>query len=457
MMRPEVAGKTAIVVGLGRSGVEAARLLLALGARVVANDAAPLSRLSDAARSLSTAGAELVTGGHDAAPWTSASLIVLSPGVPPLAQVVQAEARGALVVGEIDLAWRVFGGALPTVAIGGTNGKSTTTTLVGEMLAADGKQPFVGGNLGVPLAEVAPRPGLDVSFGSLVLEISSFQAERMPAFRPDAATLLNITDDHLDRYASFDDYADAKGNMLVHMRSSGVVVIPHGDVACARQAARSQARVVTFGVEGDVQITPEAIVDHVTGRRYERGAILLRGEHNALNVAASIALATGVGVSEGAIREALGSFAGLAHRIALVTTVGGVRYYDDSKGTNVGASVAALLGLSEPKVVLVAGGRDKLGSYGPLVEALRKKGRGAVLIGEAAARIAEAIGDAVPTALASSMSDAVEKAAAMAAPGDAVLLSPACSSFDMFRDYKDRGDKFVQAVRALATAQKGAK
>jgi UDP-N-acetylmuramoylalanine--D-glutamate ligase len=416
---------------------------------VVATDSAPLEKLSADARSLAgIEGISLVVGGHDGVPWRTAAAIVVSPGVPAIAPVVDADAHGVMVIGELDLSWQLAG-KLPTVAIGGTNGKSTTTTLVGEILEKDGRRTFTGGNLGTPLSAVVPAAG-NAPFDVLVLEVSSFQAERMPAFAPQAATILNVTADHLDRYASFDDYAAAKGNMLVHMAPDGVVVIPDHDEACRKQASRSKARTVTFGVNGDVRIEADVIVDHTSGRRYPRAEIRLTGAHNAENVAASIALVTAMGASEEAIRATLAEFRGLSHRIEVVADVDGVRYYDDSKGTNVGASVAALRGLPEPKAVLIAGGRDKLGSYEPLVQALRERGRGLVVIGEAAERIASAATGAVETVRAASMDEAVAQARSLARPGDAVLLSPACSSFDMFRDYKHRGDEFARAVRALA-------
>jgi UDP-N-acetylmuramoylalanine--D-glutamate ligase len=447
-----LSGKTVVVVGLGKSGVSAARLCSSRGAKVIANDAAPLDRLSPEARALAgESGVTVMAGGHENVPFREADLVVVSPGVPPLPVYAELDARGIPVVGELDLAWQLVAD-VPTAAIGGTNGKSTTTSLVADMLEAAGKRTFAGGNLGTPLSDIAieRKEGAPSAYDALVLEVSSFQAERMPTFHPRAATLLNITPDHLDRYPSLQAYADAKGNMLAHMGADDVVVIPHGDNDCLQQARRSRARIVTFGHEGDVRYTADRIVDSVHGTSYLRGAIKLTGNHNALNVCASIALASALGASADAIATSLGRFEGLSHRIAFAGEIEGVRYYDDSKGTNVGASVAALRGLSEAKAVLIAGGRDKLGSYEPLVEALVERGRGVVLIGEAAPRIAEALGARVPHVIAATMEDAVEKAAAMAQRGDAVLLSPACSSFDMFRDYKHRGDVFVAAVTALA-------
>lgn len=432
-----------IVVGLGRSGVAAARLAVALGARVTANDAA--SRVSDDARALAELGVTLALGGHEGVAFDAADLVVVSPGVPRVPGIDAAEARGVPVIGELELAWRQLSD-VPTAAIGGTNGKSTTTTLVAEMVSAAGLRVFAGGNLGTPLAEIAAAPSRP---DALVLEVSSFQSERTPTLRPRAATILNITDDHLDRYDSFDAYADAKGNLLVPMTPDDTVVAPHGDPIVARQLGRTRARAWTFGRDGDFCVTDDAIVDRPSGRSYPRGEIALTGAHNALNAAASVAIATAMGVGEGAIRAALASFSGLAHRIAFVRELDGVRYYDDSKGTNVGASVAALTGMREPRVVLIAGGRDKLGSYGPLVEALRARGRGLVVLGEAGPRIADAAAGVVDVARARDMTDAVARARELARPGDAVLLSPACSSFDMFRDYKHRGDEFVRAVRAI--------
>jgi UDP-N-acetylmuramoylalanine--D-glutamate ligase len=439
-----LSGKRIAVVGLGASGVAAARLCLRRGARVVASDGKARDALSDEARALEGPGATLVTGGHAAARLQEADLVVVSPGVPPLPEIAAAEAAGVPVWGEVELAVRSMTHPAPIVAIGGTNGKSTTTSLVGAMLAGHGLHAFVGGNLGEPLADHA-----DERFDAIVLEVSSFQMERVDAFRPHVSALLNVTDDHLDRYASFDDYARAKGNSFRRQTEEDWAVVPFGDATCMREAKRGRARVVTFGPGGAVDVTDDAVVDRRTDERFTRAEIALTGGHNALNVAAAVACVRPFGVGGETIRRVLGDFRGLPHRTALVAEVRGVRFYDDSKGTNVGAAVTALEGLREPRAVLIAGGRDKGGSYGPLVEALARKGRAVVVLGEAADAIARAVGDRLPVRHVASMDEAVRAGAAFAEAGDAVLLSPACSSFDMFRDYKHRGDEFARAVRAL--------
>jgi UDP-N-acetylmuramoylalanine--D-glutamate ligase len=400
--------------------------------------------LDDAARGLADEGITLALGGHEEAHLSSADLVVVSPGVPSFAELDQAERSGVPVISEVELAVSALLHPAPVVAVGGTNGKSTTTCLVGAMLERQGLATFTGGNLGEPLANHA-----DERFDAIVLEVSSFQLERVKTFQPKVAILLNITDDHLDRYPTFDAYADAKGNAFCRQVASDVAVIPAFDEACERQARRGSACIVSFGPRGTVNVEDDAIVDTRTGDRFLRKDIALRGGHNALNAAAAIAAAGELGVLSSVIRDVLATFRGLPHRMAHVADVAGVHFYDDSKGTNVGASVTALFGLAEARAVLIAGGRDKGGSYEPLADALRAKGRAAVLIGEAARSIAAAIGDAVPTLHASSMREAVRMSATLAREGDAVLLSPACSSFDMFRDYKHRGDAFVSEVHAL--------
>ena len=428
----ELQGKRIVVVGLGASGVAAARLCLRRGARVVATDVKVEAALGDAARALRGEGAELAVGsdGLARAKLDAADIVVVSPGVPSSAVLEAAAARGVPIWGEVELAVRSLRTPAPVVAIGGTNGKSTTTSLAGALLEAQGLRVFTGGNLGEPLADHA-----DEAFDVIVLEVSSFQMERVDTFRPKVSVLLNVTPDHLDRYATLDAYADAKGNAFARQTPDDVAVVPEGDALCLQQARRGRARIVTFAG------LPDA---------YRGVPVALRGRHNASNAAAAIAAVAPFGVAADTIRSVLRDFRGLPHRTALVAEIRGVPYYDDSKGTNVGASVTALMGLDEAKAVLIAGGRDKGGSYAPLVEALAQKGRAAVLLGEAADTIAAAIGTTVPVRKARTMDEAVRASAELARAGDAVLLSPACSSFDMFRDYKHRGDEFVRAVEALA-------
>jgi UDP-N-acetylmuramoylalanine--D-glutamate ligase len=449
--KTKLSSSNVVVVGLGRSGVAAARLARKLGATVVGTDSAPLERLSAEARGLTDQGIEVLAGGHDHVRFDEADVVVMSPGVPSIPAVEAAGAAGTEVIGEIELAYRL-GPALPIVAIGGSNGKTTTTTLAGALLEALGARPFVGGNIGTPPAEILVD-GSIARYDVLVLELSSFQCERMPTFRPERAALLNVTPNHLDRYDSFDAYARAKGNMFVNQTPACAAVVPAGDAICSREAKRGRGELVTFGAahvqQAAFAFDRDWIYDRARGVRYARKDIRLAGDHNAANVCAVLGLVADRAPDPSRVAEVLARFEGLPHRVSFVREREGVTFYDDSKATSVGAVVAAIDGLPQSKIVLIAGGRDKLGSYDPLVEALRRRGRAAVLIGEAADRIASALGSSIPVERASSMEDAVERAARLAVAGDAVLLSPACSSFDMFRDYKHRGDVFADAVRRL--------
>ncbi len=438
------------VVGLGQSGLSAAQLCLARGARVTLWDEAPAAKAQIAAAPLLSQGAQLRCGAEAAVALAATGLnafdtVVVSPGVPARTAFEAAAAAGCEVIGELELASRVL--TAPILLVGGTNGKSTVTAWTAAMLTAAGNKVFVGGNFGTPLS-AAVGAGDDV----LVVEISSFQAERVPSLRARAHALLNITEDHLDRYVSFAAYAHAKGNPFANMTAEDVAVLPAGDGLCAEQAARGAARVVTFSqCEDGALVSPHAgeLLHRGRGDAYALDSLRVKGRHNVANACAAVALASSVGAPRAAIAQALASFAGLDHRHELVAEVAGVRFYNDSKATNVGAVVAALGGMAEARAVLIAGGRDKHGDYAPLVEALRARGRAAVLIGEAAARIAAAIGAAVPWRRADSLEEAVHIAADLANSGDGVLLSPACSSYDMFPSYKARGDAFVAAVRRL--------
>jgi UDP-N-acetylmuramoylalanine--D-glutamate ligase len=436
--------KRVVVVGLGSSGIAAARLCAARGARVTGTDSKKREAASSDVLALEKEGIALVLGGHRDAKLDDAHLIVISPGVPSFAELESAEKKGVPVISEIELAVSALKHPAPIVAVGGTNGKSTVTSLVGALLEGAGKKTFTGGNLGEPLASHADEP-----FDVIVLEVSSFQLERLQTFAPKVSILLNVTPDHLDRYPDMAAYARAKGNAFERQTADDVAVVPVGDDVCRMQASRGRGKIVTFGPGGDVDVTATEIHDKTSGFRVARSALSLSGGHNALNVAAALAAVAPFALSAESMKKTLSTFQGLPHRMAFVREIAGVRYYDDSKGTNVGAVVTALAGLSEERCVLIAGGKDKGGGYADLARAMENKGRAAVVIGEAADAIAAALSPVLPVERAATMEDAVAAASKLARAGDAVLLSPACSSFDMFRDYKHRGDVFVAAVQKL--------
>jgi UDP-N-acetylmuramoylalanine--D-glutamate ligase len=443
-MRLLVHGKKAVVVGLGASGKSAARLLLSRGAEVICTDSAKDPGLG---KDLEKLGVRIALGGHDGVDFLGADLIVVSPGVPAFPALEEAERAGVQIIGEVELAFRFL--RAPVVAIGGTNGKSTTTTLVGNFLEAAGMRAFVGANLGEPACD-APDQNPDV----VVFEVSSFQMERLQFFRPKVGVLLNITEDHLDRYSSFAEYAAAKGNCFARQSVGDVAIAPSHDERCLEQVRRGRGEVRTLGAKGEYQLSYSAAGPRVMERRTQEWFSLaeaeLHGRHNHLNAAAAIAAVRALGVSKEAVQEGLRRFMPLPHRMALSGRFRGVTFYDDSKATNVGAAVTALIGLTEPKAVVLLGGRDKHGSYDDLVSALRDKARFVVTLGEGAERIEGAIGGTVPSERARSMQEAVLIAFRHAEAGDAVLLSPACSSLDMFKNYSERGERFTEAVRALS-------
>jgi UDP-N-acetylmuramoylalanine--D-glutamate ligase len=440
----QLAGKSVLIVGMGLSGVSAALLCLRLGARVTGLDQRPREELSGAAQQLPIEILPLLGSLMLASPQPD--LIVVSPGVEQAEALDAAVAAGVEVIGELELGARLS--QAPICAVGGTNGKSTTTELIGAMLKEAGHAVFCGGNLGTPLSDAVGG-----SWDHLVVEVSSFQLERAPRFRPRVSLLLNITDDHLDRHGTFAAYAQAKGNAFVNQTPEDVAIAPFGDAEVERQVRRGAGRVVYFGTQGDYRTTPEGILELQTGQLFSLAGSVLGGRHNQLNAAAAIAAARASGAPADAIQRALLGYRALPHRLAWVENIGGVSFYDDSKATNVGAAVAAIESLDEPRLVLIAGGKGKAGSYEPLARALAGRGRAVVLIGEAAAAMHQALSGAVPVEQAQTLDAAVSRAYRLARPGDAVLLAPACASFDMFRSYADRGERFAEAVRRLAVTE----
>ena len=453
---PALLGKKVLVVGVGRSGVAAARLCAARGAQVTVTDKQPAEALSAALAQLPpTIKQEL--GGHQAETFLAADLIVLSPGVPGLPEVEAARQRGATITGELELAsWFVNA---PVVAITGTNGKSTTT-LCGAILAANGRPTFVGGNLGVPFAETVETPAGQPG-GLCVLEVSSFQLETAVSFRPQVAVLLNITPDHLDRHPTLEAYVAAKARLFAAQTPADFAVLNIDDplVETAAKGIRSHRVLISTRRALDVGgwIESDALCVRLAGgpvEYYPAHLPGLVGRHNLENALAALVAGRLAGALPAEARHALLAFRPLAHRMELVGELDGVFFYDYSKGTNVGAVVAALDRFPHP-VVLIAGGRDKGGSYEPLAQVMKQAGRGAVLIGEAAPKLREALAPVVPVETAATMEAAVVQAATMARSGDAVLLSPACSSFDMFRSYQHRAEVFRAAVKNLIAQKRG--
>lgn len=440
----ELRGKRVVVVGLGASGAAACRFCRERGATVVGVDDKAVDAFpADLAESLREAGVSLVLGGQDLTTLLSADLIVISPGVPPSEPIAAAEAAGIPIVAEVELAsWFV---EAPIVGITGTNGKSTVTALIGAMLEHSGRATFIGGNLGTPMIEAVATPAARAG-GAMVIELSSFQLERIERMKPRVAVLLNVTEDHLDRYPSMAEYTAAKAKLFAALDASDAVVVNREDPVCVALAADQPAPVHYFSREGgEVHLLQGAIVDEVTGQKYGLDDFKLSGAHNRSNACAAVLAARLMGVEPSAIREALSSFTGLAHRMEYVAERAGVTYYNDSKATNVGAAVAAVEGL-EQRALLIVGGRDKGGDYEPLRRQVEEKVRAVVIIGEAADRIEAALDGAAPLYRAESMEDAVRRASELAQPGDAVVLAPACSSFDMFKNYAARGEAFREAV-----------
>ncbi|KPK14591.1 MAG: hypothetical protein AMJ62_12705 [Myxococcales bacterium SG8_38] len=445
----ELSTKSVMVVGLGESGLAMVRFLAARGARVRVNDRRDREALGAAAVEAAGLGADLVLGGHPPSAFEGLDLIAVSPGVPPLTELDEAERRGVPVISEVELAARFI--EAPIVGVTGTNGKSTVTTMIGRMCSGLGRPLFVGGNLGRPMIEAVDTDAA-MAGGLVVVELSSFQLERVAQMKAHVAVLLNVSPDHLDRYASTEAYAAAKGRIFERQEPHDHAVLPADDPGL-RRLVKGRATLSYFGgAEGEVRIVDGVLTDTKTSLRVPLDEIRIRGSHNASNACAAALAARLLGAAVADIASVLREFGGLPHRTQHVRSIEGVDYIDDSKATNVGAAVASIDGLagSKGKIVLIAGGVDKGGSYQPLRDRMDRAGRAMVVIGEAAPLLERAFeGSAIEIQRADSMGDAVARSARLAMPGDTVLLAPACSSFDMFRSYAERGDVFQRAVGEL--------
>jgi UDP-N-acetylmuramoylalanine--D-glutamate ligase len=444
-----LAGRRVAVVGLAKSGVAAARLLAAAGAEVRATDLKPVASLGREVAALAAEGVHLVDG---PAAFAGAELVVVSPGVPiDSSQLAPARARGVRVIGELEVGWRAL--EADTVAITGTNGKTTTTALTGALLAAESRPVLVGGNIGTPLTAHALE---FVPDGVVVAEVSSFQLETIETFHPRVAAVLNITPDHLDRHRTLEAYVDAKARIFMNQTATDWAVLNADDEATRALADRTAARVVWFSrlrpLDEGVSVRDGWVVARLDGRVEPvcpLSEIRLRGQHNVENVLAATACALRMGQGADSIRRVIGSFKAVAHRIEFVRDVDGVHIYNDSKGTNVASTIKALESFPE-RVVLIAGGKGKGQDFTPLAAVARGRVGHAVLIGEDGDKIAAAFERAgIAVSGADSMPAAIDAALAAARQGDVVLLSPACASFDMFDNYEHRGDVFKRLIESL--------
>jgi UDP-N-acetylmuramoylalanine--D-glutamate ligase len=441
--------KNILVIGLAKTGVACARFLASKGARVTVTDMRSESALASQLAELAQYNIKLELERHDEATFLSSDLIVVSPGVPmDLPQLVAAHLAGREIISEIELAARFID--VPLAAITGTNGKTTTTTILGAIFKHNGYHTFVGGNIGDPLIEAAESHQI---VDQVVAEISSFQLEWISSFRPTVAALLNLSEDHLDRYPDYQAYIDAKLRIFENQTEDDFAVVNRDDPLVWKHAHGCKAAVFPFSrkVELDEGIfcTDGVITYRHNGHEecFPTAAIRLQGVHNLENIMAAMACALLLGCRPDETYETILCFEALHHRMEFVREVNGVRYFEDSKATNVGSVEKALESFTD--ITLIAGGKDKGGSYAPLAPLVQERVRHLVLIGEAAERMAQELGNLTDTRRAASLEEAVRLSAEITATGGTVLMSPACSSFDMFKDYEERAERFIAAVKAL--------
>jgi UDP-N-acetylmuramoylalanine--D-glutamate ligase len=446
----QVDEKNILVVGLARSGAAAAKFLLSRGARVVVNDAKPESELNGV-DDLRAKGVEVVAGAHPPELFEKSDLIVVSPGVPlALEPFRRAREAGVEVISEIELAARFLRGKL--IGITGSNGKTTTTTLAGELLRGAGLPTQVGGNIGEPLISLVDTSRDD---GFTVIELSSFQLEAVERLHLFVSVIINITPDHLDRYDSMDDYVAAKANIFRNQTANDFAVLNADDERVSKMDTMTGARTIFFSrrheLEEGIFLRGQSLAYRAAGVEREliaRDEITLRGDHNLENVMSALAIGVACGASAEAMRQGVRDFKGVEHRLEFVAEINGVKFYNDSKATNVDAAIKCIEAF-DGGVNVILGGKDKGGDYSPLVPVARARCSNLILIGAAAEKIAAALQNTRPLLRASTMDEAVEIGLKVGKPGEIVLLAPACASFDMFDNYEHRGRVFKEAVRNL--------
>ena len=445
--------KKVLVVGLAKTGLAVARFLKDRGAHVTVTDLKKEDELGSYARDALAMGISLQLGVHEIESFTNSDLIVVSPGVPhritPLEAAIKA---GIQVIGEVELAYRFIKNKEDIVAITGTNGKTTTTSLVGEMLKASGHKVFVGGNIGAPFIDYIDS---GIHADVIVVEISSFQLDTIESFRPKIGVLLNITEDHLERYDDFHHYVRSKAKLFLNQRSTDVVVLNGMDPVLREIEDLVIGQRLYFNINSETRHGAVIREKEMICSLPEKSPVILsldkfglKGKHNLENAAAASLAALGAGADRAGIQRALDTYEGLNHRMKYVRNVNSIEYYNDSKATNVDAVKRSLESFDSP-VILIMGGRDKGGSYLFLKELIEKKVKKLIALGEAREKILNALGGFTHAEGTRTVADAVRLAHQSAAHGDIVLLSPGCSSFDMFTDYAERGKAFVRAVEEL--------
>jgi len=453
-----VAGKKVLVMGAARSGIACAKFLAARGATVALSDAQPLEKWSAEALALKSKGVGVLPS--DVPGWLldNLDLVVISPGVPTKAIPLRyAERAGAEVIGEVELASRYLKGRI--VAITGTNGKTTTTSLIAELLKDAGVPTLVGGNIGTPLISLVESSRDD---GWTVVELSSFQLETIKEFHPAVAVVLNVTPNHMDRYESFTDYAAAKHRIFMNQGPGDIAILNADDEIVSSWASGLRAHVASFSVKQQLEEGLFLRGREIISRTATRERVLLisdemklRGRHNVENVLAALAAGLACGAAPESMRQTIRRFEPVEHRLEFVSEIEGVKFYNDSKATSVDATLKALeafAGEGEEeagKIVLILGGRGKKAPYAPLASLIQQKARKLILIGEDAETVANELGDFAPSERATDMKDAVTLSFQAAQPGDVVLLAPACASFDMFDSFEHRGKVFKEEVSSL--------
>ena len=457
----EIGGRKALVIGAARSGIASARFLAQRGATVALNDRKALSDWSREALDLKTEGVGLIESDPPSWLLDQIDLLIVSPGVPTTAIPIRyAERRGVEVIGEIELASRFLRGRL--VAITGTNGKTTTTTLIGQMLKDAGVNVQVGGNIGTPLVSMIESSSED---GWSVVEVSSFQLETIVDFHPTVAAVLNVTPNHMDRYDSLMDYAAAKHRVFMNQTAGDVAILNADDEIVSSWANGLRGHVVQFSVQQELseglflrgrELISRGPAPFLTAQNPERvlmtrDDLRLQGLHNVENVLAAAAAGLACGVAPESLRETVRNFRPVEHRLEEVDDIDGVRFYNDSKATSVDATIKALEAFAgdRGKIILILGGRGKKAPYAPLEKLVKDRVRKMILIGEDASTIEKELGVAAPFEHATTMADAVQRGFAAAQPGDIVLLAPACASFDMFKSFEHRGQVFKKEVLGL--------